>query len=276
MKSPRPRDESLQQKAYAYIQQRILSGQLAGGAVLSEASLAQEIGVSRTPVREAIGQLIAEGFLERVAGRGAAVVQLDRNDLVELYELREALEVYAVGKAARQPANPADLAMAEEACEKIREMAEALRSSGRPRLEETEMQSFLATDLKFHMLLLRMAGNRRLMKVVGDTRLLIRIFSYRREGHDAAQLDSIYRYHRDVLDAVRAGDAARAMQCLGEHIRLSMRERLEAYDRWERENQLNRIIALPAAALAPLNSARETSTTSRHSARRRFKASSRR
>jgi len=255
MKSPRPHDSSLQQKAYQFIQQRILSGRLPGGSLISEVSLAREIGVSRTPVREAIGQLVAEGFLERVAGRGAAVVQLGRDDLIELYELREALEVYAVGKVARQGPQPADFAAAEEACEQIRQMAAVLESSGRPRLDDSEMQNFLATDLRFHMLLLRMAGNRRLMKVVGDSRLLIRIFSYRREGHDAAQLHGIYRYHREVLDAIGSGDAARAMQLLGEHIQLSKQERLQAYDRWEREHELKRMIALPQALLERFNPA---------------------
>ncbi|MGB9605609.1 MAG: GntR family transcriptional regulator [Bryobacteraceae bacterium] len=245
MKSSRTRDGSLQQRAYSFIQQQILAGRLPAGAALSEVSLARQIGVSRTPVREAIGQLVAEGFLERIPGRGAVVVQPTREDLVELYELREALEVYAVGKVARQRPDPAELAAVREACDRIRAMADELRRSGRGRLSDAEMQHFLATDLKFHMLLMRLAGNRRIMKVVADTRLLTRIFSYRREGHDALQLESIHRYHSEILDAVQAGDAERAMERLREHIRVSKQERLEAYDRWEREHELRRVVPLP-------------------------------
>jgi len=199
MRPSRTRDGSLRQKAYQHIQERILTGRLPAGAALSEVALARQIGVSRTPVREAIGQLVAEGFLEQIPGRGVVVIEPAREDIIELYELREALEVYAVGKAAGRRPQAAEMDMLHAACEEIRAMAEALRSSGRQRLDETEMQRFLATDLKFHMLLLRVAGNRRITKVVADTRLLTRIFSYRREGHDAPQLDRISQYHRDVL-----------------------------------------------------------------------------
>ncbi|MCL6506325.1 MAG: GntR family transcriptional regulator [Bryobacteraceae bacterium] len=236
---------SLKRKAYEYIRGKLLSGQLPAGAAISELALAQEIGISRTPVREAIGRLVAEGLLEHIPGRGTVVIHPTRRDIVELYELREALEVYAVGKAARQRLHAEDAAGLRRLCEQIRAMAEELRSSGRARLDENEMQRFLAADMKFHMLLLRAAGNLRIMKVVADTRLLTRIFSYRREGHDAALLEQIHQYHHDVLEAVEAGDAARAMERLGEHIRSSMRERLETYERWTRENELRRLMPAP-------------------------------
>ncbi len=230
-----------------------MTGELAAGSAISEVIVAREIGVSRTPVREAIGQLVAEGLLERIPGRGTLVVRPERGDIIELYELREALEVYAVGKAARQGVRSSDLAMLRALCEEVRAIANNLRSSGRGRLNEPEMQQFLSADAKFHMLLLRAAGNRRIMRVVADTRVLTRIFSYRREGHDAALLDRIYQYHHDVLDAVEAGDAQWAMARLGEHIQASMRERLETFDRWEREAELDRIVPLPPAFLEQLD-----------------------
>lgn len=250
MKKSRTRDGSLHHRAYAFLQQQILTGRLTAGAAISEIYVARQIGVSRTPVREAIGQLVAEGFLERIPGRGVVVVHPTREDLVELYELREALEVYAVGKVARQPPEPSELAVLRDACDEIRRMADELRQRNRQRLNDAEMQTFLATDLKFHMLLLRLAGNRRIMKVVADTRLLTRIFSYRREGHDAAQLESIYRYHSQILDAVEAGDVESATERLREHIRVSRQERLEAYERWEREHELLRMV-LPATIWQP-------------------------
>ncbi|MCS7316440.1 MAG: GntR family transcriptional regulator [Bryobacterales bacterium] len=268
MRTSRARDGSLHQKAYAFIQQQILAGRLTAGTAISEVALARQIGVSRTPVREAIGQLVAEGFLERIPGRGVVVVQPTREDLIELYELREALEVYAVGKVARHRPSSAELGVLREACDEIRRMADRLRHSGRERLNDAEMQAFLATDLKFHMLLLRLAGNRRIMKVVADTRLLTRIFSYRREGHDAGQLESIHRYHSQVLDAVQAGDPELAMERLREHIHVSRQERLEAYDRWEREHELQRVVPLPAALLQPAETAQPLSRAERQSRKR--------
>lgn len=247
MKTPRTRDGSLRRRAYHYIQQQILAGRLPSGAAVSEIALARRIGVSRTPVREAIGQLVAEGLLEQIPGRGAVVIKPNRDDIVELYELREALEVYAVAKAARGHSHPADLTSLYALCDQIHAMAEELRASGRPRLDETQMRRFLCADLEFHTRLLRMAGNQRIMKVVADTRLLTRIFSYRLEGHDAASLQRIEQCHRGVIAAVASGDAVRAMQLLGEHIRVSMQERLESYDRAEREREVNRMIPWSAA-----------------------------
>ncbi len=242
MKRPGTRDGSLRRKAYEYIQQQILTGRLSAGAAVSEIALARSIGVSRTPVREAIGQLVAEGLLEQIPGRGAVVVRPNREDIVELYELREALEVYSVGKAARLRGQSGDLSSLYALCDQIHAMAEELRASGRERLDDSQMRRFLTTDLEFHTRLMRMAGNQRIMKVVADTRLLTRIFSYRLEGHDAASLERIEQYHRGVVDAVASGDQARAMELLGEHIRVSMHERLESFDRHEREQEVSRMI----------------------------------
>lgn len=255
MKLVRSRDGSLRRKAYEHIQQLILSGQLRSGAAVSEVALARKIGVSRTPVREAIGQLVAEGVLMQIPGRGAVVAKPSREDIIELYELREALEVYAVGKAARLPSHAADLEALRALCDQIHAMAEELRASGRARLDETQMRRFLFTDLEFHTRLLRMAGNQRIMKVVADTRLLTRIFSYRLEGHDPEALERIEQYHRGVLEAVASGDAPRAMELLGQHIRVSMQERLDTFDRTEREQEINRLLPgwshEPEAAATP-------------------------
>src|SRR6476646_9375274 len=98
----RGEDTSIRGRAYVRIQRKIASGELAAGTALSEVALAAELGASRTPIREAIAQLVAEGLLEQTPNRGAVVVQLKRHDIIELFELREALELYAVTKAARQ------------------------------------------------------------------------------------------------------------------------------------------------------------------------------
>lgn len=251
-------DGFLREKAYNHIQRKIMADELAAGSVVSEIALAREIGISRTPVREAIGQLVAVGLLERVAARSVVVTRPQRSDIVELYELREALEVYAVGKAARQGMPAADLAVLHRLCEEVRELAEELRRSGRERLSEELMQRFVAADMGFHMLLLRAAGNRRIAKVAAETRLLVRIFSYKREGRDARLLENIYRYHKDVLEAVEAHDAQRAIEQISEHIQVSMQERLATYDRWERQHELDRLAPLAASIVEQLERAGAT------------------
>lgn len=239
----RSASDSMRTKAYFYIQRKIAVGELPAGSALSELALAKEMGSSRTPVREAIGQLVAEGFLEQTPNRGAMVVQLTRQDIVELYELREALEVYAVGKAARERLRASELERLRGLADEILTLKAELESAGGDALNVRQMHRFVTGDLGFHALLMRMAGNARILKVVNETRLLIRIFAIRRTGHRAAELEKIHHQHRAILEAVADCQPERAMQLLADHIQTSLRERLDAFDHWERENSLRETMA---------------------------------
>jgi DNA-binding GntR family transcriptional regulator len=216
--------------AYEHILGRLVAGEFRAGGALREIPLAKEIGVSRTPVREAIGQLVAEGVLREIPGRGASFVEPTRRDVIELYELREALEVYAVGKAARQGIRRKESEALGHLVEEVRESRLLLEKSGQPVLKGDLLQRFLVADYRFHVLLLQSAGNERIAKAAADARLLIRIFAMQRERHSAALLQQIESYHCDTLEAVRRGDAEQARRVLGEHIRLSMEERLAEYE----------------------------------------------
>lgn len=229
---------SARERAYLHIQRKIASGELRTGSALSELALAQQLGSSRTPVREALGQLAAEGLLQQTPNRGAVVVQLSRQDIVELYELREALEVYAVSKAARAGTHGPDLDRAQRLAGEMRELGRELEASGEPALNPEQMQRFMNQDLGFHALLMRMGANARMLKVVNETRLLIRIFAMRHRGHAAAELERIYQQHARILKAIAKGDAAAAATLLGQHIQSSRRERLEELDFWDRERSL--------------------------------------
>jgi DNA-binding GntR family transcriptional regulator len=237
-------DRSVRERAYLLIQQKIARGELPPGSAVSEIPLAQELGSSRTPIREALGQLVAEGLLEQTPNRGAIVVQLGRQDIIDLYELREALEVYAVGKVAMRTNTPQDLQRLQAFADQILSVRDELHESGRDKLSQGQMNRFIACDLGFHTLLLRIASNARILKVVNETRLLIRIFSIHREGHDVAALTKIHQQHREILDAVGAKDSTRAMALMSNHIRESQQERLAEYDEWEHEASLRE--SLPA------------------------------
>jgi DNA-binding GntR family transcriptional regulator len=231
-------ESSLQAKAYRYIQSKILSGEYASGAVLSELALSREIGISRTPVREALGKLTGEGFLEQVPGRGTTVRRPSRADIIELFELREALEVYSIAKVARQGLPDHESIRLDQLCGDMESVAEDLERRGEKRLSREQMERFLAVDLQHHLLLLRAAGNRRIVKLVRDARLLIRILALPHETHDIDQIRQILADHRGMLDAVRTGDAGRSVEICERHIRLSRQERLDDHDRWERIAQM--------------------------------------
>lgn len=234
----RANEQSMREFAYAHIQRMIASGALPAGAPVSELHLSKKLRISRTPIREAIGQLVGEGLLDQVPNRGAVVVQLRRQDIIELYELREALEVYAVGKAARQPVGRSDVDRLKELANSMLVFREELKNSGELSLNPEQMHRLTACDLAFHTLLMRTAANPRIVKIVNETRLLIRIFAMHRDGHTAARLDRMHRHHRDVLRGVIERDPDLAMRTLSEHIQASLQERLEEFDHWEREASL--------------------------------------
>lgn len=231
-------NHSIRRKAYLLIQQKIASGELKAGSLISELAISKELGSSRTPVREAAGQLLAEGLLELSPGGGIVVTQLTRQGILDLYELREALEVFAVGRAARNVMRPADRERLENLIEETPLLLKELEASGKNELSPEQMRQFSVSDLGFHALLIRMAANVRILKVVNDTRLMIRIFSIQRGGHKRDELEHIYQQHREILQAVVEQNAERAQKLLSEHIQVSARERLESFDHWEREVSL--------------------------------------
>ena len=233
---------SLRERAYSFIQHQIASGELRPDVSLSEVMLANELKMSRTPVREALGLLVAEGLLEQIPNRGTVVVQLTRRDIIELYELREALEVYSARRVAQSDLRPVDLDRWQSVSDEVLQLRAELEKSKKPALNKEQMQRFVATDLNFHNLLVCIAANERILKVVNETRLLIRIFSLERPGYDVAALNEIHKQHNQVIAAVRSHDQELASRLLTEHIRTSLSERLAAYDIWERERVLQKSI----------------------------------
>jgi DNA-binding GntR family transcriptional regulator len=232
------RDISIREKAYLYIQQLIANGTLTPGSGISELLLAKELGSSRTPIREAMNQLAAEGLLDQSPGGGMVVSRLKREDIVELYELREALEVFAAGMVARLPLRPAYKDRLQGLVDQISNLEKELAKSKRNKLDDAQMERFIQCDMGFHALLMSMTHNSRLQKIIGDTRLLISIFAIHRGGHDGASLKSIREYHQTILDAVAKQDVGAAMNALSQHIQASRLERLNEYDDWKRESSL--------------------------------------
>jgi len=229
---------SIQEKAYSYLRGKILSGELAPGVVLSEVSIARELGNSRGPLREAVRRLRAEGLLRQSPTGGSVVVEFSRREVAELYELREALEVYAARKAAEHGLRPSELDAVQRVVDEILILRDELETSGQHHLGAAAMERFIRIDLQFHSTLVRAAANSRILMAVTDTRVLLNIFGIRRKGHDAAQLTRIHREHNEILAAIARKDPQEAMRLLGEHIRISKEERLKEHDEREREAAL--------------------------------------
>jgi DNA-binding GntR family transcriptional regulator len=230
--------QTVREKAYQHIQSQIASGELISGGSISELLLAKELGSSRTPIREAISQLVSEGLLEQIPNRGTTVVRLTREDIIDLFELREALEIYVVGKIARDHLAEDDLKRLQTLSDGVLALSEELKASGERNLNREQMKRFLMLDRGFHALLMAFSFNPRIRKIVDETRLLIRIFAMSTFGYSAEKLRDIHSQHTEIIQAIMNKDPQLAMQRVAEHIGSSKQERLDEFDRNRRASTI--------------------------------------
>jgi DNA-binding GntR family transcriptional regulator len=231
--SPPVRTSSLRHRAYDHLQAKIFSGEITPGQVLSETILAAEMGISRTPLREAIRTLEQEGVLEQVPRFGTVVRKLNRKDLVELFQLRIALEPFAVGEASGHLVRE-DIDSLRRFCDEIDILVNELKNAGKVSLDGPQMGRLLSADLGFHLLILRAAGNERLLKIVRDSRVLAGIFGTPRQEHTVVVLKETAKFHRDILAALEVGQGDSARRLMEDHIRLSLQQSLDHFDRQDR------------------------------------------
>jgi DNA-binding GntR family transcriptional regulator len=221
---------SLRNEAYDQIRGRLALGQLAAGSEVSEPMLAELLGISRTPVREALQQLEVEGLVERKTKRKTVIRNPERQDILDLYELREALECYSVRLAAkRRPL--ADIVRLNLFCHEMKRSADELKRSGARVLSDAKLSRLMAADMGFHSLLIRAAGNRHIMKIVADSHVLSQLFGAPRQEHNLKKVKESYRVHRDVLIAVERSNADLACELIAAHIQQARDEALEYFDR---------------------------------------------
>jgi DNA-binding GntR family transcriptional regulator len=230
---------SIRQKAYQHIQRKVVTGELSAGQIISELDLAKELGSSRTPIREAISQLIAEGLLEQSPGGSVLVVHFTREDIVDLCELREALETYSLTKAAKLGLmRLADKERLQKLIDAIAELRDELATSGEATLNEEQMKRFIAVDFSFHAILISLSHNIRINKIVNDTRLLMRIFSMLRHGHTAADLERIHQRHQELIGHLEHREVEATAKTISEYLQESQRERLDEFDQHQREESI--------------------------------------
>lgn len=204
---------TLWERVHAHLREEIVTNRLPAGTVLQETALAAELGVSRGPLREAIGRLAAEGLVVVRPRRGAVVRALSKEEFLEAYQVREALEVMAARLAAAR-LGPHELSRLEELTAAMSEHA------GRD-----EVDAFFEANAAFHTALVDASGNRRLRELYGQ--LLGQMNRYRRRSLALrGSLRQSVAEHRAILEALDARDADRAAQLVGDHIRVPQR-RLE-------------------------------------------------
>ncbi|HZO77827.1 MAG TPA: GntR family transcriptional regulator [Solirubrobacteraceae bacterium] len=203
-------NRTLRQQVADHLREEILSARLAPGAELGEVALARSLGISRGPLREALGQLAAEGLVTIVPRRGAVVKRLTRQEFIDAYEVREALESLAI-KLAVPRLSAADKADLHRMCEQMERAA-----------TPGDWDRFFELNREFHARLVRASGNSKLEEVhsqlVAQMGRLMRQSVELRGGFEQSAAE-----HRAILAAVDAGDPERAARLLEDHIEVPQR-----------------------------------------------------
>ena len=195
----------LRDVVFKTLREAILKGNLAPGERLMEIQLANQLGVSRTPIREAIRKLEVEGLVIMIPRRGAEVARITEKDLRDVLEVRASLEELAIGLACERITD-----------EEIGELRKALENF-REVLREGDVTKIAESDVDFHDIIFSATQNARLIQIVNNLRE--QMYRYRLEYlKDYTTHDRLYKEHQQITDAVSDRDKERARKLIVEHI----------------------------------------------------------
>jgi DNA-binding GntR family transcriptional regulator len=206
--APRGRDAALAdaplyQRVAERLRERIVAHTLAPGSWIDEQALTAELGISRTPLREALKVLAAEGLVTMKLRRGAYVTEVSERDLAEVFHLLALLESDAAAVVAQQATD-----------DEIAELAALHRQ-----LESTvdDRDAFFAANERFHMRLLEIAGNRWRNQMVADLRKVMKLYRHH-SLFKQGRLEASLKEHRRLMAALKARNAALAQQLMQQHL----------------------------------------------------------
>ena len=196
--APRPLYEEVAER----LRQRIFARELEPGSWIDEMRLAEEYGISRTPLREALKVLATEGLVTMKVRRGAYVTEVSDKDLTDVYHLLSLMEADAAAEVAKR-ANPAELKELELLHQ---ELTDAL----------ADRERFVAVNERFHVRLLEIADNRWRMQLVADLRKVMKLNRQHSLLKTGRVQDSLNE-HQSLLEALLARDPVLAGQRMHEH-----------------------------------------------------------
>jgi DNA-binding GntR family transcriptional regulator len=196
------------EQAYQIIRNNILTGKLEEGERLTETRLSDDLGLSRTPIREAIGRLVLEGFIERQSGYTTRVAHFPEDEAEQIYEIRRLMECYSVERAAR-------LATDEDIAE-LRRIHAAMKADTPPK-DEAASQRLTAANEAFHRAIVAAARSPRLtalMTTALDVSMVVRTYSMFSEKDLIRSLN----HHAEIIDAIEARAPKWAASVMSAHL----------------------------------------------------------
>ncbi len=197
---------SLNQKAYAEIRRRILNGELIAESALSEYQLAEELQLSRTPVREAVKRLEREGLVQAIPNRGTFVAKLTAEDISEIYQVREQLEGFAARLAAET--------MPDEVIERLEKEIGTLNMLA----SEGHLAEIVNSDVRLHQQIIAATQNSRLIALLGT--LDDQMYRVRALFPQSPQwLKDTLVEHAKIVEAIKAHNGPGAEKAMKAHLR---------------------------------------------------------
>lgn len=195
----------LRDVVFKTLREAILKGNLAPGERLMEIQLANQLGVSRTPIREAIRKLELEGLVIMIPRRGAEVARITEKDLKDVLEVRTSLEELAIGLACER--------ISDEAVRQLKEALKTFQAS----LKSEDVTKIAESDVAFHDIIFAATGNARLIQIVNNLRE--QMYRYRLEYlKDYTTHDRLYTEHEQIVEAIADRDKEMAKKLIVEHI----------------------------------------------------------
>ena len=196
---------SLRERVAESLRAALVSGRMVPGTTYSIPALAEQFGVSATPVREAMLDLVNEGIMSAVPNKGFRVVELSDAELDQITELRRLLEVPTVGELAG--------AIDRAAVRRLRSLADAVSDAAR----RGDVVGYVEADRELHLALLAEAGNPRLVEMVGRLRDQSRLYGLEQLAAEGVLVDSATEHMR-LIDALESGDRRAAERVMAHHL----------------------------------------------------------
>ena len=196
--------KNLSEEVYDVLKEMIIAGKLSPGEKLPEEELTKKLGVSRTPIRQAISALAQDNLVDIIPRRGAFVTKLSRQDITEIYDIRMALEGLAVCLSVQH--------LSDEELSKMTRVLEQAEAA----LEKDPEQAIDA-DLMLHEMIVKNSGNLRLQELIVELRDQMHSFRIL-EGHQQKVIPKVMKERWDILNAIKARDSHEAQRAIIEHI----------------------------------------------------------
>ena len=205
MSIEQPNSQNLPEAIFQKLRSLLVEGKIAPGSKLNERELAESLHVSRTPIREAIRRLAAEGLVELITNRGAIALQLSLEDVIHTFDVIAQLEGFSGELAAN---NISDAALSE---------LEALQYEMMASYARRDLSSYYKLNLRIHHLINQAANNPILSRLFSQVNARIEALRFR-SNQDGVKWEKAVEEHQEMLDALKARDSGRMRKIMIQHV----------------------------------------------------------